>query len=79
MTRSPEGSVLTSRVICLYCSAIRGEMLDLNPPTPTPMTTRPRAKQATEQLGFVMTHGVAAMMRMMWPTNATAIAIAMVL
>ena len=34
ITRSPEGSI---RILCLlpvYCSAIRGETLDLMPPVP---------------------------------------------
>jgi hypothetical protein len=44
---------------------MRGEMLDLKPPVPIPMITRPTEKMAMEALGLVMTWGMAEKMRRM--------------
>lgn len=47
MTRWPVlGSIMTRSFVCLYCSAIRGEMLALKAPVPKPRTMTPRMKGA---------------------------------
>jgi hypothetical protein len=57
---------------------MRGEMFDLNPPVPIPITTRPTANMAMETSGFVMTCGIAEKIRRMCPTIAMMLAYWMV-
>ena len=67
MVRSPLFWILMYCFGCFdsYCSAMRGEMLGLNPPTPMPNMIRPMEKAAMEPLGLAMTDGIVAMTRIM--------------
>ena len=62
--------VLTYALSSLYCSAIRGEMFDLNPPVPRPMITIPRENIPIAAFGLTITGGIAEMIRITWPTKA---------
>ncbi len=55
-----------------YCSAIKGEILDLKEPVPTPMMINPIMKVASEFLEWMMTGGTAETTRMIWPMIAIA-------
>lgn len=58
--------------VFLYCSATKGEILDLKPPVPRPMMMRAMMKQASAPLECSITPGTEEMMRRIWPTSATA-------
>lgn len=48
-------------------------MLDLKPPVPMPMMTRPTAKQPSAPLGLSITEGMEEQIRTMCPTSAKTI------
>ena len=72
MTFSPEDVYRMKSFVFLYCSATKGEMLDLKPPVPRPIMTRATMKQAREPLECSMTPGTEEMTRRKCPKRATA-------
>ena len=79
MTRSPVLSSMTTRgFVCLYCSAIRGEMFALKAPVPKPRMMTPRMNGAIA-LPLSRTVGRAEMTSRMCPMIEKPIAMKMVL
>jgi len=72
MTRSPDLVVLIHfrGSLASYCSAINGEIFDLNPPVPTPKMMRPTMKRPSAAFGRTISGGIEAMRRKTWPTMA---------
>lgn len=62
ITRSPDCNVIMRALgsFASYCSAIKGEILDLKPPVPTPNITRPIAKIAIAAFGCTIRGGILA-------------------
>lgn len=79
MTRSPVlGSLTTRGLVCLYCSAMSGEMFALKAPVPKPRVMTPSIKGAMD-LPLASTVGRAETIKRMWPTMEKAMAMKMVL
>ena len=71
MTRSPDLVIAINGFVRRYCSATNGEILDLNPPVPVPVTMRERIKRLMDAFP-PMIPGIAEMIMMTWPSKATA-------